>query len=129
MNENLIGKGINILVAENDFDNSERLKAYLEMLGSRVSYVKNGIEAIDKIAEKRYDICFMALRMPLMGGIDAVNIIREEGKNNLPIVAMVDEVTDQDFKDCLDAQFNDLITKPIDIVKLKKIIRNCSGTS
>ncbi len=119
---NTIGRGIKVLVAEDDIEYQDSLKTYLEILGCSVDIAKNGMEAVEKIGEKEYNICFMDIRMPLMGGLEATDIIRKQEQSEIPIIAMTDEVTDDDFKDCLDAQMNDLITKPFDIVKLKKII-------
>lgn len=122
MMTNSAGQGIKALVVEDDIESQRLLKTYLKILGCHVDTARNGIGAIDKLISKEYGICFMDLQMPLMGGLEAARIIREDEQYEMPIIAMTENVTDEDFENCRSVRITGLITKPVDIVKLKKII-------
>lgn len=121
MMKNSVRPVIKVLVVEDDLESRDLLKKYLEILGCRVDIAKHGIEAIDKVSSNEYAICFIDLQMPLMGGLEAALIIRED-KKEMPIIAMTEKTADEDFEDCREAKMTALIVKPIDIVKLRQII-------
>ncbi|MFA5087512.1 MAG: response regulator [Candidatus Omnitrophota bacterium] len=120
MMESISCVGIKVLVAEDSLPNQELLKAHFETLGCEVDYVNNGQEAIDILRQKDYDICFMDLQMPVMGGVEAAKIIRGELKKDLPIVALTAAEVEQEKIRCLTAGMNDYLAKPFDLFELKE---------
>ncbi len=83
--------GTNILVAEDNKLNQHVVKRFLAKWGADFDIVENGQEAVDKFAEKHYDIILMDLQMPIMNGYDASRLIKEksdaEGRK-IPIIAL-----------------------------------------
>lgn len=122
MTKNFENRQIKVLVVEDDIEQQDLLKTYLEILGCQIYLAANGMQAIEKLIDNKYDICFMDLQMPLMGGLEATKIIREEEQQEMPIFGMTEIVTDEDFEDCRSIKMTGLINKPVDFVKLKKII-------
>ncbi len=74
------GKGVTILVAEDDESGRQLIRKVLEHQGYRVIEAANGVEVIEKFREHSRDIALMLLDviMPGMNGYDALAIIRQQ---------------------------------------------------
>ena len=108
-----------ILIAEDNDINSEILVRLLEKSNLKVERVCNGQEAIDAIRkneENYYQMILMDVRMPVMDGLTAAQIIRREEnkqKSNIPIIAITANAFESDVRECLNAGMNSCLAKPI----------------
>ena len=97
-------------------DNTINLKVGTEMLrmaGVEVDTARNGIEAVEKVRQGRYDALLIDIQMPHLDGIEASRIIREEiSCRNLPIIAMSAHAKSMKWQECLSAGIDDYIVKP-----------------
>lgn len=75
---------------------------------------ENGVEAIEELKKGMFDIILMDLQMPIMDGIEATKIIRNELKINTPIIALTANALKKEIDYCLTIGFNDYIIKPFD---------------
>lgn len=82
----------------------------------------NGNEAIDLLKTNDFDIILMDLQMPGMDGFAASRYIRNEMKNNIPIIALTADIFVNETTECLDAGMNASISKPFEIEDLSKLI-------
>lgn len=119
-------EGIRILVVEDSVPNQELLKVHFATLRCVCDYVFNGQEAVDKVKQNAYDICFMDLQMPVMGGLEASKIIRNELNKKIPIVALTAAEIQEERQRCFEAGMNDYLPKPFDIDELKQTIVRCT---
>ena len=115
-------KGVRVLIVEDVKVNQQLMKVYMDMFGCISDFAANGLEAIDKIKANAYDICFMDLQMPLMGGVEAVEIIRRDISKDLPVIALTAAAMKEDEGRALSCGMNDFLAKPIDRQKLKQQI-------
>lgn len=115
-------RGITILVVEDSLPNQELIKAYFEHIGCVGDFASNGQEAIEKIRQSTYDLCFMDVIMPVMDGIEAVRVIRSQLKKQLPIVALTAATEHEQKNEGFRAGVTDYLEKPFDIVHLAKKI-------
>ena len=120
-------KGLRILVAEDNPVNQMLIKKMLDKLECETDLSANGLEAIEQIQKKNYDLCFMDLQMPELGGLEASLRIRQDLKNDTPIVALTAAVMQSDEENCLKVGMNDFLTKPIQSDKLRAIIKKWAG--
>jgi len=121
--------GINLLVVEDIEINREILIALLEDTEINIDCAENGIEAVNMIAAdyEKYDIVFMDLQMPHMGGLEATKLIRELSERNrgrLPIYAMTANVFRDDINACMDAGMDGHLSKPLDFDKVLDVLRS-----
>lgn len=79
---------LNILVAEDNLLNQQLTIKVLESEGHKVTVVGDGVKAIEAIEQQQFDLIFMDIQMPLMGGVEATRIIRTDLNSNIPIVAL-----------------------------------------
>ena len=77
--------------------------------------VENGVEAIEKVSEQKFDLILMDMQMPIMNGFEATEKIREmPDYKDTPIIALTAFAMKGDREKCLDAGATDYIPKPID---------------
>ncbi|MEZ7276721.1 response regulator [Pseudoalteromonas sp. 68 DY56-GL68] len=101
--------------------------------GADVEYAENGKHAIEKVAAaeqagKAFDIVFIDLHMPVMGGKEATIELRKMGYKE-PIIALT-AATMKGVKSELSALgFNDMIAKPVDSGLLYQVLNHyiCQG--
>jgi len=109
-----------ILIVEDNLVNLKLLKKILEKLECKVDSALNGLEAIEKIKNNNYDLVFMDLQMPVMGGIETVTIIRKKINRQVPIIALSAAAREEDKSEALTAGMNDFLTKPLNLDQLKE---------
>lgn len=76
--------------------------------------------------EGEFDAILMDVQMPVMNGYDATRAIRKltrKDADEIPIIAMTANAFAEDEKEALNAGMNIHLAKPIDIERLKKVIR------
>jgi CheY-like chemotaxis protein len=98
----------------------------LEMLGHQVDVAVNGIEAVAACREVDYGIVLMDNQMPGMDGLTAAREVRKLelalGKPPVPIIALTADAMQGDREKCLAAGMNDYLSKPFNVVQLRKIL-------
>jgi CheY-like chemotaxis protein/anti-sigma regulatory factor (Ser/Thr protein kinase) len=122
MAEELIGKKVKVLVAEDNPVNKKLIEILLQKLGCVGKIVSNGKEAVDKVMTEDFDICLMDIHMPVMSGIEATEEIRKMGNTTLPIVALTADVFKEGKERCLEAGMNDFLSRPVKSEKLEQKI-------
>jgi two-component system sensor histidine kinase/response regulator len=114
----------NILIAEDNFINQKLIINLFKLLGYKPDIAANGIETLDAIKRKNYDLVFMDIQMPLMNGYEATKIIVAQNEVALPlIIAMTANANIGDREKCFEAGMDDYITKPINIGALVNVIK------
>jgi osomolarity two-component system sensor histidine kinase NIK1 len=82
-----------------------------------VTVANNGLEALEAIKKKRFDVVLMDVQMPIMGGFEATAKIREyEASNALtrsPIIALTAHAMLGDREKCIQAQMDEYLSKPL----------------
>ena len=120
---------IRVLVVDDNVTNLDVAKGLLKPYGMQVDCVTGGQMAVDAVRDeyKRYDAVFMDHMMPGIDGLEAARIIREEigtdYAKNVPIIALTANAITGNEAMFLSKGFQAFISKPIDIVKLDKTIR------
>lgn len=119
--------GVKILVAEDNPINKFLIVKILKGWDILADVVENGREALDRLKENDYDLILMDTFMPVMNGLEATRMIREDyipGKKNIPIITFSAAVMENDKKAALDAGANDVLSKPYELALLhQKITR------
>jgi len=122
MAEEILGKKVRVLVAEDNPVNKKLIEILLQKLGYDGKIVSNGKEAVDEAMSEDFDICLMDIHMPVMSGIEATEEIRKKGNTTLPIVALTADVFKEGKERCLDAGMNDFLSRPVKPEKLEQKI-------
>ncbi|MFQ5450204.1 MAG: CHASE domain-containing protein [Nitrospinaceae bacterium] len=111
------GVRLQALVADDNLQNRDMLSQILENAGFEVVTAKNGKEAIEQVRKRAPDIIFMDLRMPVMGGAEAIRTIKKE-YGSIKTVAISASAFEHQREKTLKAGFDDFISKPFQIERI-----------
>ena len=117
---------LNILIAEDNIINQRLIERILHKLGYRTDTVSDGVQVIDRIKKKEYNVILMDVRMPEMDGFEATKAIRQMPVKQPYIIAMTANAMSNDRDDCLEIGMNDYIAKPMRLAEIIKILKNAS---
>jgi len=114
----------NILLVEDNKINIRLATDMIRKFGYKVTIARNGQEALELIKNKKdfYNLVFMDLHMPIMGGLEATKYIREHYEKSIPIIAMTASVSSESRNNCMDAGMDDYMSKPFSINSLRDIL-------
>ena len=109
-----LGRPLRLLVAEDNATNQLVVKSVLAKYGIVPDCVGNGIEAIEALRRRSYDVVLMDVHMPDMDGLAATRAIRaaDGPQSKVPIVALTANAFARDIDDCLAAGMNSHVGKP-----------------
>ncbi|GAA58779.1 hypothetical protein P20652_0636 [Pseudoalteromonas sp. BSi20652] len=124
-----------LLLVEDNKINQIVASALLKQAGIIFDIAENGLEAINKLNEKKgrpYQLILMDCQMPEMDGYQATQAIRE-GKagnhnQNITIIALTANAMQGDKEKCLASGMNDYLSKPLDLAALQPKLQQWLGT-
>jgi two-component system, sensor histidine kinase and response regulator len=106
---------VHVLLVEDNHINQKVALAMLKTFGYRADVAINGIEALDALAARHYDVVLMDCRLPEMDGFEATRRLRARGGHcaEVPIIAMTANAFAEDRDACLAAGMSDYLSKPV----------------
>ena len=111
---------LNILLVDDSDVNLKVASLMLKKLGHHADLATNGIEAIEALERKPYDIVLMDIQMPEMDGLEATKIIRQRRDKGPKIIVTTALAICRNT--CLEAGADDFLTKPLRIEELRASI-------
>lgn len=106
-----------VLVAEDNDINQKLITRMLSGIGLEITTAPNGLMALQKRQSGNYDLIFMDIAMPIMGGIEATNKIieyeQENGLPHIPIIALTANALKGDRERFMEQGLDEYITKPV----------------
>jgi signal transduction histidine kinase/CheY-like chemotaxis protein len=119
-----------VLLAEDNPVNQKIVVALLSNLGHRVVLATTGSEALQATRGHRLDLVLMDVQMPIMGGLEAAQKIREEERGTgrrVPIIALTAHAMKGDEERCLAAGMDGYLTKPLVRARLMETLEEYFG--
>ncbi len=106
-----------VLAADDNKTNQLVLRTLLAEVGIEPRIVQNGQEAFDTWKSGSWDVVLMDIQMPVLDGISATRLIRDEekklGSTRTPIIAVTANVMDHQIAEYYEAGMDGLVSKPI----------------
>jgi len=120
-------ENIHVLVAEDNLINQKLIINVLNGIGIEVSIANNGQEALEYRMNEKYDMIFMDIEMPIMGGMEATGKIlsyeRNNAKRHIPIIALTANTLAGDKEKYIAAGMDGYLSKPIELDTLRDIFK------
>jgi signal transduction histidine kinase/ActR/RegA family two-component response regulator len=115
---------LRLLLADDNLINQKVGLSVLQKLGYRADVANNGLEVLQALEQKAYDIIFLDVQMPEMDGLEATRRIRERWpvEKRPCIIAMTGNALLGDREKCLAAGMDDYISKPVRIAELQNAL-------
>ena len=119
---------LRVLLAEDNALNRQLALRLLEKLGYRADVAVNGLEVLETLRRRPYDVVLMDVEMPEMDGLEAARCIHREwpGHQRPRIIAMTANAMQGDREICLAAGMDDYVAKPIRVDELAAALRRCA---
>jgi signal transduction histidine kinase/CheY-like chemotaxis protein len=119
-------KDVHVLVAEDNLINQKLILNILNKIGIKVSIANNGKEALDLRMQENFDMIFMDIEMPVMGGMEStgkiINYEKHSGKEHVPIVSLTANALSGDRERYIGAGMDSYLSKPIHLDALHKVL-------
>lgn len=109
--------GLKVLLVEDNRVNIMVAQRFLERWQVAVEIAENGLVATQMIREQEFDLVLMDLNMPVMGGLEATEVIRTTG-NQIPIIALTADATSEVREKVFAKGMNGYLTKPFEPAQL-----------
>jgi CheY-like chemotaxis protein len=114
-----------VLVVEDDPSLAENLQEIVEIFGCEPVAVPSAEAALAEIGARRVDFIVTAHRLPGMSGAALLAALRSAGRT-IPS-AMTTWIADQETEDAFQSGLTEVLSKPIDIPRLRSLIRRSPG--
>jgi CheY-like chemotaxis protein len=110
--------GLKVLVVDDEEDILEVIQDRLEAYGFTVATAGNGLEALKKLSMERFDGIFLDVKMPEMGGIEALEQIRKRD-TKIPIIIITSSSTREAAIEAMAKGASEYVLKPFEWEELK----------
>lgn len=104
---------LKVLVVDDNEVNIKVADLMLQKLGCKVFSANNGFEAIELYKNHSFDLILMDVQMPIMDGVEATQILRENHKKLPPIIGLSANALAGDAQKFIDLGMDDYLAKPI----------------
>lgn len=117
-------ENLTVLIVEDVEDARYFMRLELEQLGYLVIEAEDGAKAVEIALREHPDIILMDLTLPVMDGLAATAMIRNnEQMSEVPIIAVTAHQQTDLRAEAKASGFNAYVTKPIDIPWLNELIK------
>jgi CheY-like chemotaxis protein len=109
---------LEILIAEDNEINQLLTVLVIKKLGYEPAVALNGVEVLEAVSRKAFDVILMDIQMPEMDGLEATRLIRKQLKTQPVILAITANSFKEDREACLEAGMDGYLSKPIVLTNL-----------
>lgn len=114
--------GKNVLLVEDNEDAREILRLVLEMGGYKVESASDGAEGLEKLVQSRPEVALVDIGLPLMDGYEVARRARIALGSEIFLIALTGYGQPEDRQRALDAGFNEHLTKPVELARLRELL-------
>ncbi|MCI5218751.1 MAG: response regulator, partial [Candidatus Electrothrix sp. LOE2] len=124
---NFLPAAPDLLLVEDNKVNQYVALSILKKIDLVADVAENGVQALEMLRKKEYDLVLMDIQMPEMDGFEATRYIRNPDSGvlrpDVPIIAMTADATKEDRDKCFAAGMNDYIPKPVNREHLFSVLQ------
>jgi len=120
----VIFKEAKVLIVDDNKENRNLITNLLENSPLTLFKAENGKEAVEIATQNLPDLILMDLRMPVMNGYEATQILKnQKSTKSIPVISISASTKIFSKKGNLKSIFNDSLMKPIDLTELVQLLK------
>lgn len=108
-----------ILLAEDDHLLRKSLAYFLTNSGYTITEITNGVDAVEALRKEDFDLIITDLNMPYVGGMEIINIVRNELNRSMPIIMLTSSGIETTELEAFSLGASEFVSKPFSPVVLK----------
>ncbi|MBB3712050.1 PAS domain S-box-containing protein [Limimaricola variabilis] len=118
------GSALSVLVIEDNAVNRMVLRGMLQQLGHIVSEASNGAKGLERLRAEHFDLVLMDFEMPVMGGIEAAQAIRDSfpADRRPPVIGLTAHGTAEARAAGVNAGMSEVYAKPLRLPVIRRIL-------
>jgi len=122
--KHLTFQGVRILVVDDDPVNLKVADKQLKKLEAEATLAASGVDALEWLDKKHFDLIFVDCQMPHMDGFELVKIMRGMPQviPGTPVIALTALGRDEDRERALQHGFSDFLAKPAQLEDIQKLL-------
>jgi PAS domain S-box-containing protein len=120
------GKTCSVLLVEDHDINRKLAEIMLQRMGCRYAVAADGQQALERLAQERFDVVLMDVMMPVMDGLSALRVLRERetaGVPRTPVLMVTAHAMTGDKERFIAAGADGYVSKPMSQAALQKEIQ------
>lgn len=128
--KSLVAPDAQILVVDDVEMNLKVIKGLLKKTHMQIDTAQSGMECLEYVKNKRYDLIFLDHMMPEMDGIETLQqmkLLTVSSNNNTPVIMLTANATRGAREEYMKAGFTDYLTKPFQEEDLQEILAKYLG--
>jgi signal transduction histidine kinase/CheY-like chemotaxis protein len=117
-------EGARILVVDDDPVNLKVAEKQLKKLKAEPTLASSGVDALEWLEKKHFDLIFVDCQMPHMDGFELVRILRTMPQiiPGTPVIALTALGRDEDRQVALQHGFTDFLAKPAQLDEIQRVL-------
>lgn len=104
---------LNVLYVEDKEVNQKIVSIILQNAKCKTDIASNGLEALEMVEKKQYDIILMDIQMPIMDGITATKELKKKHPDLPPVIGISANALKGDARYYISQGLDDYISKPV----------------
>jgi CheY-like chemotaxis protein/HPt (histidine-containing phosphotransfer) domain-containing protein len=116
-----------LLAVDDNVVNLKVLVSLLKPYKMQIDTASGGMECLELLKKKTYDLILLDHMMPEMDGIETLHLIRkmekEQGKQEVPVIAFTANAVSGSREMFLQEGFQDYVAKPVELEFLEKVLK------
>ncbi|MBX2961596.1 MAG: response regulator [Cyclobacteriaceae bacterium] len=115
------------LVCEDDKVVLKVIEVAMAEEGIEATLVNNGQKALDLLAQHEYDLIITDIHMPYANGDAVLNFVHNEQGKKTPVIMISSDSEEEVVSMALKSGVRSFVSKPVDVERLRKVIREVKG--
>lgn len=117
-----------VLICDDDIMIRKAIEFKLSRENYELEFASDGKAAAERVREEEFDLIISDLLMPYIGGLEMINLVRNELKRNTPIIVLSRLGDEETVLEAFNLGADDYLTKPFNpnelLIRIKKILIN-----